>query len=79
MSFRNETIDVIEKALLTYVAANPKAADSVEGISKWWLGALQFDPCPAHVMMALERLEERGLMQRMRQTDGHVIFSAASS
>ena len=65
-----ETVD----AILRYLDSHPDAADTEEGIAKWWLpNALSVDICT--VQLALSRLERQGLIHRRINTDQHELFS----
>ncbi|MCU0968211.1 MAG: hypothetical protein MUF03_05185 [Rubrivivax sp.] len=58
-------VDVVAEAIRDYLARHPNAADTVEGIQRWWLlGALGEVP-PALVEQALERLEGDGAVRRI--------------
>lgn len=53
-----------QKEILRYLAANPGAKDTVEGISQWWLPQAQ----PAAVKAALAALVAQGLVVEERQS-----------
>lgn len=61
-------------AILRYLNQHPEAADSAEGIAKWWLPT---DWCmDAHaVETALARMLEQGLIRRRINADRHVLYS----
>lgn len=65
--------DVVD-AILRYLDEHPHAADTSEGIAKWWV------PTNSHadidtVRSALARLESQGLVCRRMNADRHVVFS----
>ena len=67
----------LELALEHYCADHPNAADSVEGVRRWWLA----DPAIplSDVEAALASLVERGLLDVRRLPDGtDVYFNRAS-
>jgi hypothetical protein len=71
-------ITAIAGAIRRYFTANPGAADSSDGIQRWWLPSqLLEEPLPL-VEEALERLVREGVMARMAQEDGRVIYGPAA-
>ena len=62
----------LEEALRRYCAAHPNAADSVDGVRRWWLA----DPAIplADVEAALEALVKRGMLDVRRLPDGTGIY-----
>ena len=67
----------IAGAIRSYFARHPDAADSADGIRRWWLlPFLQEEPLPL-VERALERLVADGVTQRMVLEDGRVIYANA--
>ena len=70
-------VDAIVGAIREYSAAHPSAADSSDGIQRWWLPySLHEEPLPL-VEQALERLVHEGVMGRVFQEDGRVIYGPA--
>ncbi len=65
--------DVVD-AILRYLHTHPEAADSAEGIAKWWLPG---DWCvDVHtVEAALSRLQQQGLVSQRTNADQHVLYS----
>lgn len=66
----NEVVD----AILRYLASHPDAADTSEGIAKWWLPADRAAD-PEAVLSALAHLEAQGLVHRRINADQHVLYS----
>jgi hypothetical protein len=68
---KNRPSDV-EQALVRYCADHPNAADSVDGVRRWWLA----DPSIplATVEAALVALVERGLLDVRLLPDGTAIY-----
>jgi hypothetical protein len=65
-------------AIVTYLAANPMAADSIDGIARWWLGpARGGGPARGDVEHAVATLVARGFLREVRLTDGSVIYQSA--
>ncbi|MEJ7598213.1 MAG: hypothetical protein WKG01_09915 [Kofleriaceae bacterium] len=67
---RNDDSELAD-ALVRYCTAHPCAADTVDGVRRWWLG----DPAIplADVETALEALVKRGLLD-VRSLPGGVII-----
>jgi hypothetical protein len=73
----NENDNDLESALARYCADHPNAADSVEGVRRWWLA----DPAIplAEVEAALDAMVRHGLLDVRRLADGtQVYFNRAS-
>ena len=51
-------------AIAAYVAAYPRAADTVEGVHQWWLVPRAAEHTLQTTQLALEQLESEGLMER---------------
>lgn len=69
---------IIREAIRGYCAAHRHAADTVDGITRWWL--TQLGPCAiADVQSALEELVEASLIARRTLPDGTVLYGATSS
>ena len=66
---------IIEKEVLAYLAQNPNAEDSVEGITRWWLSSSD-QYTVAEVQAALDELISRKLLVARRCPEGHVYFRA---
>jgi hypothetical protein len=56
-----------------YIAGHPDAADTLEGIARWWFPAAVV---PEAMRSAVERLVEEGVLRRHRGADGTVIYAA---
>jgi len=66
-------VSQIMKALLAYLRNHPKAADTLEGISKWWLPR---DEARSRddVARALEKLVAQGRIEKHVAPDGRRLF-----
>ena len=70
-------VEVVANAIMTYVGAHVEAADSVTGISEWWLRDLHgAAPCVVTVGLALEQLVHRGRLHGERGADGTIVYCA---
>lgn len=61
---RGERIDRVARDVARYLAAHPDATDTVDGIARWWLARQRYDDARDLVSAALDRLVERGLVQK---------------
>lgn len=63
--------------ILSYLADNPEANDTVEGIAQWWLERRTDEPGP-RVERALSELAAAGLVAASRAADGRVRYRLAA-
>lgn len=76
MSDDDDRVGSIAAALREYVQRHPNAADSMQGIQRWWLTGPQSE-CPAlMVQQALDRLIGEGVVERRRLPDGQALYAA---
>lgn len=61
-----ELIDFAVSEILEYLRLRPASADTLEGIHRWWIRWPDTEAALAVSEAALERLEERGDMQRVQ-------------
>lgn len=62
MTERDED-EAVERALLEYLAENPRAMDRLEGIAEWWLERPHSEAELAALLRVLRRLVERGVLE----------------
>lgn len=72
-------LDLLAREIARYLAEHPAAADSAEGIRRWWLLRQRFDEAAAQVQQALDRLEAAGQVRRQVLPDGTVIYRAVTA
>lgn len=58
-----------------YLATHPNAADSVEGILRWWLPPGHADASAEQLKRALDLLVARGTVTERRMADGRSIYA----
>ncbi len=75
----DQEIERIARDVQAYLQNHPHAADTLEGVVKWWLTRQRYDRAEAQVSRALELLEQRGLVARATTTDGRPVFSSAET
>lgn len=62
-------------AIEDHLARHPQAADSVDGVARWWLGARGRHASPADVERALATLVAQQRLRCVRLADGTVLYS----
>lgn len=65
------------RAVLDYLAQNPRASDSLAGISTWWLRGSGVRVTDAALEAAMESLVEEGRILRRPLPDGTILYAAA--
>jgi len=68
-------IEGIARDVEQYVSLHPTAADTADGIARWWLDRAEPPPLSS-VEAALESLMSRGLLARSSLPDGQAVYSA---
>jgi Fe2+ or Zn2+ uptake regulation protein len=61
-----------------YMQAHPNAADTAEGVLRWWLERGEFALAVDHVREALDWLVDEGHVVRRTLQSGAVIYAAAA-
>jgi hypothetical protein len=73
---REDEIALVAEEIARYLAAQPRAADSIEGIRRWWLAPRIGERQGAVVQAALERLRMQGVATQRLLSDGTSVWSA---
>jgi len=60
-----------------HLAAHPQAADSVDGVARWWVSKRGVVASREQVEAALEALVEQGRLRRVRLADGNTLYCSA--
>ena len=76
---RDERLAAVTEAIEAYLVRHPHAADSAEGIARWWLSMGGLDASVEEVRAALGRLIEQGLVAWRQLPDGRRLYGAARS
>jgi hypothetical protein len=63
------------REILDYLSTHPSAADTVEGITRWWLGLSPCEPDTKAVEEALEDLVEMNIVRKTWKGDGQAIYA----
>ena len=60
--------------ILAYLADNPDAGDTFDGIVEWWLLSQRVKFETRNVSEAVKKLTAAGLIQEHEETDSHIIY-----
>lgn len=58
-----------------YLQHRPNAADTLEGITKWWVSQIRVEEAVEVITKALEILERQGMVTKTVTVDGKEIYS----
>jgi hypothetical protein len=72
---KQDSAQVIAHTIQRYLDVNPEAADSAEGIRRWWLPPALAEESPGAVEEALDRLVAAGVIQPRPLPDGRVLYA----
>ena len=67
----------IAEQIERYLRLHPQAADSADGIHRWWLAPPFSEESPETVQAALDLLESRGVVNKTVLDGGRVIYVAS--
>lgn len=76
MTISDDKLDLLGEEIVCYLAKHPAAADSIEGVRRWWVVRQRFDEATAQVQLALDRLEAAGQIGKQVLPDGTAIYAA---
>lgn len=65
----------IEQEILRYLLDRPSAADSADGIGRWWITRQRFDESMKLVEKALDRMTAKGELDRSIGKTGVAVYS----
>lgn len=74
MSESEDEITGIANRIDRYLQAHPNAADSAEGILRWWLTRQRLDESVQKVELALALLLHQGAIEKKMLIDGRVLY-----
>jgi hypothetical protein len=69
----------ISEQILKYLQKNPDSGDTLEGITKYWLGLERIDQSVDEVRDALEGLIKKGIVMRVDLKRGMPIYKIATN
>jgi hypothetical protein len=68
-------VEVVVNAILAHLETHPLAADSANGVARWWLGTDGSGVTLAQVEQALDLLVSRQVMRRLSLFDGTRLYA----
>ena len=72
--FQGDDIVEIARQIERYLAVHPNAADSLEGILRWWLTRQRYEDSAQQVRQALERLLQQGTITTRVLSGGKTLY-----
>ena len=73
---RKHEIERIAEDIQRYLLSHPNAADTLEGITKWWLTHQRYEEGKEIVQKALYHLVNRKLLIKIENLDGTQIYKS---
>ena len=67
----------VAREIRHYLERHPEAADTVEGIARWWLMQQRFQQALGTVQQALDRLVAAGVVKKFITAEGKTVYSRA--
>jgi len=67
------------EAILRYLAASPRAADTVEGVVNWWLPRQRYHDTYEAIEKILGELAAEGRVVKTRLPDNKVIYTCPTT
>lgn len=74
---QSQEMAAIAQEISDYLADHPDAADSLEGILKWWLTRQHYERAARKVQKALEHLVACGVVVAHKTANGKILYSSA--
>lgn len=74
----DEDILRVAEQIKRYLAEHPNAADSLKGISKWWLAQQNLNYPPEKVQAALDYLVDVGVMRKSISFGMQAVYAGIS-
>ncbi|MEE9354521.1 MAG: hypothetical protein V3U75_02935 [Methylococcaceae bacterium] len=80
MSDESDENNVLQVAheIQNYLQDHPNAADTLEGINKWWISRIRVEEAAVVIIKALEILERQGMVEKTVSVDGKEIYSRST-
>ncbi len=72
---RRDQVSEIEHAVLSYLDRHPLAADTLDGITRWWLPEQRYVTAEARIEQVLQQLVSDGVLQIKRLPNGGALYA----
>ena len=79
MAIDDNRVGMIAAEIARYLVQHPDAADTFEGISRWWLSRIRFEEARVQVRQALDGLVLDGRVIEQELADGTFLYRSAMS
>lgn len=79
MASRESAVDEIARQIVRYLDRHPDAADTFDGIHRWWLSRIRIEEAARDVQSALDGLIARRHVIREALPDGQLLYRSAHS
>lgn len=73
-----DKVELVTGAIRRYLAGNPKAADTLDGIHRWWIDWGDEEESREATERALARLVEQGVMESVEIANRRVFHARRS-
>jgi hypothetical protein len=73
MTSGGDLLRIVADEIANYLDEHPDAADTEEGIQRWWLSPACGTPSLETVRLALEELERRGVITKTTVIGGRLV------
>lgn len=77
MLINKDEVAALAAQIRHYLEAHPAAADTLDGIVSWWLPYQRDCQTVENVERALDALAAAGVVEKLKRSDGHVIYRRA--
>lgn len=68
-------VEVLVQAIIQYLQSYPNAADTVDGVTNWWLAGVGIHFHRSKIIQALALLERHGMLKTQVLPSGGLIYS----
>ena len=72
-------ISDIEQEISRYLEEHMNAADSVDGIARWWLSRQRYEETLERVQQAVDELVSKGVVKKSVTASGNTVYSRATT
>ena len=73
------TTDALIQVIEAHLSAHPQAADSAEGVARWWLSGQGMATTALELEVALNRLVQQQRLRRVQLADGNTLYCGSAN
>lgn len=74
-----DEVQDLAREIVAYLQQRRRVADTLEGISHWWIARQRLQEAEHKVREAVDYLCRQGVLERRVSADGRVIYSASQA